>query len=65
MSKIAVIIPAFNEVLSIGQVLKALPKSADEIIVLAKGKVVERGTHKALLAQHGVYKKLIELQSFD
>ena len=40
-------------------------KSADEIIVLAKGKVVERGTHKALLAQHGVYKKLIELQSFD
>ena len=34
MSKIAVIIPAFNEVLSIGQVLKALPKSADEIIVV-------------------------------
>jgi ABC-type multidrug transport system fused ATPase/permease subunit len=27
--------------------------------------VVERGTHKALLAQNGVYKKLIELQSFD
>jgi subfamily B ATP-binding cassette protein MsbA len=40
-------------------------KSADEIIVLDKGKVVERGTHKALLAQNGVYKKLIELQSFD
>jgi subfamily B ATP-binding cassette protein MsbA len=40
-------------------------KSADEIIVLDKGKMVERGTHKALLAQNGVYKKLIELQSFD
>ena len=40
-------------------------KSADEIIVLDKGKIVERGTHKALLAQDGVYKKLIELQSFN
>ncbi len=34
MSKIAVIIPAFNEALSIGQVVKAIPKSADEIIVV-------------------------------
>lgn len=40
-------------------------KSADEIIVLDKGKVVERGTHQSLLAQNGMYKKLIELQSFN
>ena len=40
-------------------------KSADEIIVLDKGNVLERGTHETLLAQNGMYKKLIELQSFD
>ena len=37
---------------------------ADEIIVLQKGKIVERGTHNNLLAQAGYYKKLYELQSF-
>ena len=40
-------------------------QSADEIIVLDKGNVLERGTHDALLAQNGMYKKLIELQSFN
>ena len=40
-------------------------KSADQIIVLDKGNVLERGTHDALLAQNGMYKKLIELQSFN
>jgi subfamily B ATP-binding cassette protein MsbA len=40
-------------------------KSADEIIVLERGKIIERGTHKELLAHNGMYKKLIELQSFD
>ena len=40
-------------------------KSADEIIVLERGKIIERGTHKGLLAHNGMYKKLIELQSFD
>ena len=40
-------------------------KSADEIIVLDKGAVLERGTHESLLAQNGMYKKLIELQSFN
>ena len=40
-------------------------KSVDEIIVLDKGNVLERGTHDALMAQNGMYKKLIELQSFD
>lgn len=40
-------------------------KSVDEIVVLDKGKIVERGTHESLMAQNGMYKKLIELQSFD
>ena len=40
-------------------------KSADEIIVLNKGEIVERGTHKEMMAQEGMYKKLIDLQSFN
>ena len=40
-------------------------KSADEIVVLDKGNVLERGTHDTLLAQNGMYKKLIDLQSFN
>jgi subfamily B ATP-binding cassette protein MsbA len=37
-------------------------RHADEIIVLQKGSIVERGNHDALLAQNGYYKKLIEMQ---
>jgi subfamily B ATP-binding cassette protein MsbA len=40
-------------------------KSVDEIVVLDKGKIVERGNHESLMAQDGMYKKLIELQSFE
>jgi len=39
-------------------------KNADEIIVLQKSKIVERGNHSDLLAQNGVYKRLYDLQSF-
>jgi subfamily B ATP-binding cassette protein MsbA len=39
-------------------------RHADEIIVLQKGKVVERGTHDELLQQNGFYKKLVEMQEF-
>jgi ATP-binding cassette subfamily B multidrug efflux pump len=35
---------------------------ADEIIVLDKGTIVERGSHKELLTLNGFYKKLYELQ---
>lgn len=38
---------------------------ADEIIVLQKGQIVERGTHTELLQQAGVYKKLSDLQTFS
>ena len=37
---------------------------ADEILVMQKGNIVERGTHSELLAQAGVYKKLSDLQTF-
>jgi len=37
-------------------------RHADEIIVLQKGKIVERGTHDQLIAQKGFYKKLVEMQ---
>lgn len=37
-------------------------RHADEIIVLQKGKIVERGTHESLIAQNGFYKKLVDLQ---
>ncbi|MFH1004550.1 MAG: ABC transporter ATP-binding protein [Bacteroidota bacterium] len=37
---------------------------ADEIIVLQKGEIVERGTHNNLLAEGGVYKKLYDMQVF-
>jgi subfamily B ATP-binding cassette protein MsbA len=39
-------------------------KFADEIIVLQKGELVERGTHASLLEKNGAYKKLYDMQSF-
>ncbi len=40
-------------------------KDADKIVVLDKGSIVEEGTHKSLLKENKIYKKLIELQSFN
>jgi subfamily B ATP-binding cassette protein MsbA len=37
---------------------------ADEIVVLIKGRIVERGTHNQLLEKNGSYKRLYEIQSF-
>ena len=39
-------------------------RSADHILVLDGGKVVEQGTHETLMAQNGFYRKLYESQ-FD
>ena len=35
-------------------------RDADEIIVIKKGEVAERGTHEELLKMGGVYKSLVE-----
>ena len=40
-------------------------QNADEIIVMQKGQIVEQGTHNQLLSKNGVYKKLVEMQSFE
>lgn len=37
-------------------------RHADEIIVLQKGEITERGTHDQLLARGGLYKRLIDMQ---
>lgn len=37
---------------------------ADEIIVLQKGEIAERGTHKELISMNGIYRKLYDLQTF-
>lgn len=37
-------------------------RHADEIIVLQKGKIVERGSHDSLLSQQGFYRRLVEMQ---
>ena len=39
-------------------------RDADEIIVMQKGEIVERGHHDVLIKQNGIYKRLQDLQSF-
>lgn len=40
-------------------------QNADEIVVLHQGEIAEKGTHTELLEKAGVYKKLVDMQSFD
>ncbi|WP_179334481.1 ABC transporter ATP-binding protein [Winogradskyella costae] len=40
-------------------------QNADLIVVMQKGEIAEQGTHAELIAKNGVYKKLVEMQSFD
>ncbi|MBX9784865.1 MAG: ABC transporter ATP-binding protein/permease [Chitinophagaceae bacterium] len=37
-------------------------RHADEILVLKKGEIVERGTHDQLVAKNGFYRRLVEMQ---
>ena len=39
-------------------------KKADLIVLLDKGKIIEKGTHQGLLKKDSFYKKLVELQTF-
>jgi len=38
-------------------------QAADQIIVLSDGEIVQRGTHKELMAQEGVYKKFLTVRT--
>ena len=40
-------------------------QNADEIVVLNKGEIVEQGKHNQLIAKQGIYKKLVDMQSFE
>lgn len=39
-------------------------QSADTILVIDQGHIVQRGSHEELVSQEGLYKKLTEMQSF-
>ncbi len=38
--------------------------NADEIVVIDKGVIAEKGSHQELLDKNGIYKKLFEMQNF-
>ena len=38
---------------------------ADEILVLDRGRVVERGTHRELLERGGIYRRIYDIQFRD
>jgi subfamily B ATP-binding cassette protein MsbA len=40
-------------------------RNADEIVVLQKGAIIERGTHESLIALNGFYRKLVEMQEIN
>lgn len=40
-------------------------QEADLIVVLEGGKIAEQGTHNELIRKNGLYKKLIEMQTFN
>jgi len=40
-------------------------RRADQIVVLEGGRIVQRGTHEALLAEGGLYRRLYEMQFAD
>ena len=51
-----------NEPIIIAYYRLSTIRNADEILVMKKGTLVERGTHEELLKLDGVYRKLISKQ---
>jgi len=41
------------------------PDAADELVVLDRGRIVQRGTHQALAAASGPYRRLLQAQRGD
>jgi subfamily B ATP-binding cassette protein MsbA len=40
-------------------------QNADMIVVLESGKIVQQGSHQELISRNGLYKKLIDMQTFE
>ena len=40
-------------------------QNADQIVVLESGKIVQQGTHQELISKDGLYKRLINMQTFN
>ena len=40
-------------------------QNADIIIVLENGEIVEQGKHQELIAKNGLYRRLIDMQTFQ
>lgn len=40
-------------------------QKADRIVVMQRGQIVEQGTHEELLVKDGMYRKLVNMQSFE
>jgi subfamily B ATP-binding cassette protein MsbA len=40
-------------------------QKADQILVLDNGRIVEKGTHQELINHDGLYRKLIDMQTFN
>ena len=38
--------------------------NADEIVVIDKGIIAEKGSHQELLDKNGIYKRLFDMQNF-